>query len=206
MLKRAKETFYWLKLITKICIPNHLNPPWTSKSVAFIPVTKNANMPIFFNSEWGSNPDYDNEKNGKCPESDQETPVAPHIETWFEDKAEINVHHAKKIVIPQQTVSIQFRYPFSDTFTFEFKADTAEGFTLAYLIDCICRKYKEMYDEENSAVQVSTAEERLARGGLLNREKTNGKFGIWGHDISDLYLEGITYNASNNTVVLSIGS
>ena len=145
-------------------------------------------------------------KPGKCSESGKETFVAPHIETWFEDKSEINLAQPKKVVIPKQTISIAFRYPFSDTFTFDFNADKPEGFTMEHLIDCICRKYKEMYDEENAAVQVSTPEERLACGGLLNREQTSGAFGICGHDLGDLYLEGITYSAEDNLVTLSVGS
>lgn len=153
----------------------------------------------------GLNPNYNTETD-KCSESGKETSVAPHIETWFEDKPEINLYHPKTIVIPSQTVSISFSYPFSGTFPFEFKADTAEGFTLEHLIDCICSKYKEMYDEENAAVKVSTVDERLARGGLLNREATSGPFGVQYHDLEDLYLEGITYNAANNTVTLSVGS
>ena len=153
----------------------------------------------------GSNPKYD-ERTGKCSESGKVKKVSPHIETWFEDKSKINLNSPKKIVIPQQSTSIEFNYPFSGTFTFEFKADTSEGFTLEHLIDSICRKYKEMYDEENSTVQVSTIDERLARGGLINREETNGKFGIWGHDLYDLYLEGIRYDLSKNIVRLSVGS
>ncbi len=151
----------------------------------------------------GPNPNYD-KKIGKCSESGKETNVAPHIETWFEDKAEIQV--LDKLVIPQQTVKIAFSYPFSDTFPFEFKANKPEGFTLEHLIDSICSKYKEMYDEENSTEKVSTVDERLARGGLLNREETSGKYQIRAHDVADLYLEGISYNALNNTVILSIGS
>jgi hypothetical protein len=43
-------------------------------------------------------------------------------------------------------------------------------------------------------------------GPLVNRHETNGKYGIWGHDLSDLCLEGIYYNKATGTVTLDIGS
>lgn len=52
--------------------------------------------------------------------------------------------------------------------------------------------------------KVLPLELRRKQGGLLNRHATNGKYGIWGHDIGDLVIEGITYR--NGTLYLSIGS
>ena len=38
---------------------------------------------------------------------------------------------------------------------------------------------------------------RASVGRLLNRETTDGKFGIWGHDISDLEIESLEYDTVN---------
>jgi hypothetical protein len=40
----------------------------------------------------------------------------------------------------------------------------------------------------------------------LNRKKSNGKYGIWGHCIEDLVIERITYNKNNKIVYMFIGS
>lgn len=42
--------------------------------------------------------------------------------------------------------------------------------------------------------------------GTLNRKTTAGPFGIWGHDFSDLYFEGIGINISTKAVVFNMGS
>lgn len=46
----------------------------------------------------------------------------------------------------------------------------------------------------------------MCNSGLLNRNKTNGKYGIWGHDIDDLSIESLSYNPSTKHIGMSIGS
>lgn len=159
----------------------------------------------FLQFRTGPNPKWNSETK-TCNLSGRQQSCSPHILSWLSDKSEFNLSDPTKIVIPAQTAKIEFSYPFSGTHTFDFKADTASGFTLEHLIDSICQKYKAMYDEENSVTVVSTVDERVKRGGLLNREPTAGPYGVWGHDIGDLYLEGIDYDPETGTVRLSIGS
>lgn len=71
--------------------------------------------------------------------------------------------------------------------------------TLYELIDEIRRVYIEIYDEEEKTT--STYQESAT---LLNRGRTNGVHGIWGHDIRDLWIEGI--EIGDNEVKLWIGS
>ena len=47
---------------------------------------------------------------------------------------------------------------------------------------------------------------RLQQGGCLNRNQTNGIYGIWGHDIGDLVIECITYCPETKIVSMSIES
>ena len=42
--------------------------------------------------------------------------------------------------------------------------------------------------------------------GMFNRLATNGPFGIWGHSIGDLVIEGVTYNPKSRRLAMSIGS
>lgn len=40
---------------------------------------------------------------------------------------------------------------------------------------------------------------------MYNRNETNGKYGIWGHDISDLVLaEILVYEAENGEIILTL--
>jgi len=47
---------------------------------------------------------------------------------------------------------------------------------------------------------------KLKHGGLLNREESDGVFGIWGHDIGDLVIEQLTYNPDTKKINMFIGS
>jgi len=44
------------------------------------------------------------------------------------------------------------------------------------------------------------------RGSFLNRDESDGIYGIWGHDIGDLVIEGMTYDAEKKEFSMSIGS
>jgi len=44
------------------------------------------------------------------------------------------------------------------------------------------------------------------RKGLLNRHKTDGVYGIWGHDIDDLVIEKLLYDPASKTINMFIGS
>lgn len=42
--------------------------------------------------------------------------------------------------------------------------------------------------------------------GMLNRATSDGPYGIWGHDFSDLFFEGINVDAEKKIVDFSMGS
>lgn len=54
----------------------------------------------------------------------------------------------------------------------------------------IAQGYKRIYDDETETTKQSVISQE-ERGQLLNRNKTNGIHGIYGHDLSDLVFEGI---------------
>lgn len=65
------------------------------------------------------------------------------------------------------------------------------GFTRQRLIDIICETYRQIYREEDEGSIIKAQSIAEASGGtclLMNRCTTNGKYGIWGHDIGDLIL------------------
>jgi hypothetical protein len=70
--------------------------------------------------------------------------------------------------------------------------------------------YKQIYkeEEESTTIPIMSLKERIQmQNGLINRNKTNGKYGIWGHDIGDLWFEGILYyNSNTKEIKMSMGS
>jgi len=88
-----------------------------------------------------------------------------------------------EIVIPMQKIEVEFDYPLNNPATFTFEADTDKGFTRAHLIRRVCQTYHQIYQEEEAEVGNPGHVE-----GMWNRKTSDGKYGIWGHDLSDLVL------------------
>jgi hypothetical protein len=68
--------------------------------------------------------------------------------------------------------------------------------------------YHEIYKEEERTANTKTIPLNK-REGLVNRNKTDGKYGVWGHDISDLDLSSIEVHKNSNghfTLVLNVES
>ncbi|MDO6432966.1 hypothetical protein Q4E93_20325 [Flavitalea sp. BT771] len=69
-------------------------------------------------------------------------------------------------------------------------ASHSSGFTRRQIILEISKRYHQMYEEEERTATIKTipVEQRKT---MYNRNETNGKYGIWGHDLSDLELSTI---------------
>jgi hypothetical protein len=102
---------------------------------------------------------------------------------------------AKKLVTKRKQITIHFDYPLTNETKIKFKSKT--GFTLKNLFKCIYNGYTKIYKEEG--------EDPGMIDGMYNRRPSNGKYGIWGYVIDDLYLEGAT-EVKPGEFELSIGS
>jgi len=114
---------------------------------------------------------------------------------------------AEDRVINENTIKICFSYPFNDKYIIEFKSSEHEGgFKRKDLVEIIINQYYKMYKEEEmtTKIQVSSMGERIEMG-MLNRNATNGKYGIYGHDIDDLSLDSMILN-TDGIWILSISS
>lgn len=103
--------------------------------------------------------------------------------------------NANEIVIKQSTINIIFDYPLNKPANFEFKNE--KGFNRKDLILLVSKKYHEIYNEEEKSAKTKTIpiDKRI---GIINRNETDGKYGIWGHDLSDLDLSGIEIHQSTD--------
>lgn len=115
-----------------------------------------------------------------------------------------------KVFIPASIIStkglpcIIVDYPVNDDFYFDMHSpqDTLVGVTVGELIDRVIEIYDEIYTTEEAT---STIEPGVVPG-MLNRNRTNGKYGVWGHVLSDLFFASADYDAAENRIDLGIDS
>ena len=113
------------------------------------------------------------------------------------------IENPDEIVIKDENIKIIFDYPMRLEAVFDFHHPG--GFSRMHLIRFIKDTYRKIYDEEEktTTMQVLPINQRKR---LLNRNETNGKYCIYGHDIDDLYIESIHYDPEFSIVSLGIGS
>jgi hypothetical protein len=93
------------------------------------------------------------------------------------------------VVIDYSEITLVIDYPLNNPAEFVIKSPQ-KGFTKKQLALEISKKYHEIYDAEEGSAKTKTIPIEK-REGLINRNETDGKYGIWGHDISDLDLSSI---------------
>ncbi len=78
------------------------------------------------------------------------------------------------------------------------------GFNRIQLLKEISRHYYILFDQEEKTATIKTIPVKQ-RTTMYNRNQTNGKYGIWGHDISDLVLaEILVYITTQGQIILSL--
>jgi hypothetical protein len=109
-----------------------------------------------------------------------------------------------KIVLPYSNVKLIIDYPLNKPATFLLSTNK-NGFTNREIIHLISQKYHQIYTEEESTSTIKTLPLN-ERKGLINRNETEGKYGICCHDISDLDLSLIEIRQnSKGEIYLTLG-
>lgn len=113
-----------------------------------------------------------------------------------------NLYNKDEIVINDTAIKIIIDYPLTNQY--EFTLTSSKGFTRQLLLLEISNNYYKLYDEEEKTATIKTVpiEKRTT---IYNRNLTNGKYGIWGHDIADLVLDEIlVYRTPGGQIILSL--
>ncbi|WP_310555646.1 hypothetical protein [Flavobacterium sp.] len=111
---------------------------------------------------------------------------------------------ADKIVIENTEITLNIDYPLNKPAKLVLKS-SAKGFTKKQLVLEISKKYNEIYNEEEKTAKTKTIPIDK-REGLINRNETDGKYGIWGHDIGDLDLSSIeVYRTKEGKIEIILG-
>jgi len=80
------------------------------------------------------------------------------------------------------TVTFKIDYPLTTPYIHQETHTDGSGWTQAQFIAAVRRAYFLVYAAEG--------DDPGHVPGMLNRARSHGPFGIWGHDLGDLYLEG----------------
>jgi hypothetical protein len=105
-----------------------------------------------------------------------------------------------EIVIPHPHAILVISYPLSNPASMEIDAPLPAGFTRAALIKTICDEYAHVYDAEEGTASIKTIPVD-ERGTLSNRNRTDGAYGIWGHDLEDLVLTSAQWSRQSDGTV-----
>jgi hypothetical protein len=105
-----------------------------------------------------------------------------------------------EIVIPFEHAVLVIDYPLSTPAKIPITAPLPLGFTRAALVRTICEEYGHVYDAEEGTAATKTIplEER---GELQSRNRTDGAYGIWGHDLEYLVLTAVRWTRRNDGTV-----
>jgi hypothetical protein len=126
----------------------------------------------------------------------------PWIELEHPDKDLKNLIDKDETVINNNKVILIIDYPLTKEARFELTS--SHGFTRKQLVKQIRKTYRQIYREEESSATVKTIPPDK-RATLYNRNQTEGKYGIWGHDLGDLALDQIlVYKSLNGDILLSL--
>ena len=89
-----------------------------------------------------------------------------------------------EIIINDNSIIIQIDYPLTHPASFTHISET-DYFTRKQLIELIASDYKNIYETEEKTTKIKVG---TVNPYMMNRNKTDGAFGIFGHDIGDLIL------------------
>jgi hypothetical protein len=103
------------------------------------------------------------------------------------ERAVAELDKPDEIVIPFDHAVLVIDYPLSTPASIAVTAPLQLGFTRGALVKLICEEYGHVYDAEEGTAATKTIP-LDERGDRRSRNRTDGAYGIWGHDLADLVL------------------
>nr|HEX4313015.1 hypothetical protein [Kofleriaceae bacterium] len=125
----------------------------------------------------------------------------PKLHLGDPDHAIAQLDEPDEVVIPHVKALLVIKYPLSVPASIEVSSSVEFGFTRRELVQAICDSYAHVYEaEEATALTKPLAlEERTAN---QRRNRTDGLYGIWGYDLSDLLLVATHWSRRYDGVVV----
>lgn len=85
-------------------------------------------------------------------------------------------------------IRFKIRYPLTNPKSIELMHSDGSGWSKRQLAEAVCQEYKTIYAEEHAAVGDPGHIQDMD-----NRNISRGPWGIWGHDIADLWLSDVDH-------------
>lgn len=123
----------------------------------------------------------------------------------FTRETAVNGHHHNEVLskdplgIPAGDYTFVYQYPLEQPA--EFKHPVTETASIIDIFLIGKADYEAIYKAEEDAVGHPGNSP-----GLLNRASSHGPHGIWGHDLSDLFFEGLNVSIEAKTIKFVMGS
>jgi hypothetical protein len=108
------------------------------------------------------------------------------------DRALATLARPDEIIIPFSRANLRIAYPLTVPAIVPIQAAIPHGFTRGELVRAICDEYSSIYEVEEGTSLLKTVprEERTVRP---ERNRTDGIYGIWGHDLDELVLTSLRW-------------
>jgi hypothetical protein len=135
------------------------------------------------------------------PENKSDAP-SPYVNLAQPEKDLKQMRNAEEVVFTGTNLIVVLDYPLRKEANFPISASSPGGFTRSELARKVADLYKRVYEEEEQTTKIAVIPLEQ-RKGLINRNETNGKYGIWGHDLSDLVLHTIEISRKADGTVLA---
>jgi len=123
----------------------------------------------------------------------------PLFPKWYSFSSSAELHLDRtEVILPKGIYTLKIDYPLSIPFKVKINS---KGMTREQVIQEVVKRYKQVYREEDKSSKIKPL---LRKDGgnapLLNRQQTDGKYGIWGHVLSDLILHTLYIRGKTLTV------
>ncbi len=97
-----------------------------------------------------------------------------------------------EIVIPFEHAILVIDWPLTNPARIAITAPIVQGFTRRELVKAICEEYANVYEAEEGTAHTKPTPPTLRADGE-KRNRTDGVYGIWGHDLAELRLTALRW-------------
>lgn len=105
----------------------------------------------------------------------------------------VNLRNPEEIVVPYESAVLVIDFPLTTPARIQISASLAVGFTRQELVRAVCEEYANVYEVEETTASTKPIP-REERTTLKNRNRTDGAYGIYGHDLDELRLTSLRWD------------
>jgi hypothetical protein len=105
----------------------------------------------------------------------------------------VNLRNPEEIVVPFDNAVLVIDFPLTTPAKIAISASLAVGFTRQELVRAVCEEYANVYEVEETTASTKPIA-REDRTTLKNRNRTDGAYGIYGHDLDELRLTSLRWD------------